>query len=152
MKFSLLAAKEVVKMITSAAVSGENFINKKIFPFHCFSHVSQNSATVETNIVDCRHDDVIKWKHFPRYWPFVKGIHRWGHRCISLIKASDADLWCFLWPAPEQTAEQTIETPVNLRRHRAHYDVTIMVSPKWSLIHGSRSSLIETWPEEQRDI
>ena len=20
------------------------------------------------------HDDVIKWKHFPRYWPFVKGI------------------------------------------------------------------------------
>ena len=21
------------------------------------------------------HDDVIKWKHFPRYWPFVRGIH-----------------------------------------------------------------------------
>ena len=21
-------------------------------------------------------DDVIKWKHFPRYWPFVRGIHR----------------------------------------------------------------------------
>ena len=24
----------------------------------------------------CHHDDVIKWKHFPRYWPFVRGIHR----------------------------------------------------------------------------
>ena len=23
------------------------------------------------------HDDVIKWEHFPRYWPFVRGIHRW---------------------------------------------------------------------------
>ena len=23
------------------------------------------------------NDDVIKWKHFPRYWPFVRGIHRW---------------------------------------------------------------------------
>ena len=23
------------------------------------------------------HDDFIKWKHFPRYWPFVRGIHRW---------------------------------------------------------------------------
>ena len=23
------------------------------------------------------HDDVIKWKHFPCYWPFVRGIHRW---------------------------------------------------------------------------
>ena len=22
------------------------------------------------------HDDVIKWKRFPRYWPFVRGIHR----------------------------------------------------------------------------
>ena len=22
------------------------------------------------------NDDVIKWKHFPRYWPFVLGIHR----------------------------------------------------------------------------
>ena len=21
-------------------------------------------------------DDVIKWKHFPHYWPFVRGIHR----------------------------------------------------------------------------
>ena len=30
-------------------------------------------------------DDVIKWKHFPRYWPFVRGIHRWPanspHKC-----------------------------------------------------------------------
>ena len=23
------------------------------------------------------HDDVIKWKHFLRYWPLVRGIHRW---------------------------------------------------------------------------
>ena len=22
-------------------------------------------------------DDVIKWKYYPRYWPFVRGIHRW---------------------------------------------------------------------------
>ena len=43
------------------------------------------------------HDDVIKWKQFPRYWPFVRGIHRSGR---------DAD---------------------DLRRHRAHYDVTVMM-------------------------
>ena len=23
------------------------------------------------------NNDVIKWKHFPRYWPFVRGIHQW---------------------------------------------------------------------------
>ena len=22
------------------------------------------------------HDDVIKWKHFPHHWPFVRGIHQ----------------------------------------------------------------------------
>ena len=45
------------------------------------------------------HDDVIKWKHFPRNWPFVWGIHR--SRWIPPTKASDAELWCFLWCASE---------------------------------------------------
>ena len=45
------------------------------------------------------HDDVIKWKHFPRYWPFVRGIHR--STVNSRTKASDAELWCFLWSASE---------------------------------------------------
>ena len=35
-----------------------------------------------------------------------------GHRLIPLTKASDAELWCFLWSVPEQTVKQTIETPV----------------------------------------
>ena len=35
-----------------------------------------------------------------------------GHGWIPLTKASDAELWYFLWSAPEQTVEQTIEMPV----------------------------------------
>ena len=35
-----------------------------------------------------------------------------GHRWIPLTKASDAELSCFLWSAPEQTVWQTIMTPV----------------------------------------
>ena len=35
-----------------------------------------------------------------------------GHRRIPLTKASDAELWCFLWSTPEQTVGQTIRTPV----------------------------------------
>ena len=46
------------------------------------------------------HDDVIKWKHFPRYWPFVRGIHR-SPANSPHTKASEAELWCFLWSAPE---------------------------------------------------
>ena len=50
------------------------------------------------------YDDVIKWKHFPRYWLFVRGILR--------TMARDAELWCFLWSAPEPTVEETNETLV----------------------------------------
>ena len=46
------------------------------------------------------HDDVIKWKHFPR--------DRW----ITLTKANDAELWCLLWFAPEIPVKQTIGTPL----------------------------------------
>ena len=45
------------------------------------------------------HDDVIKWKHVPRYWPIARGIHR--SPGIPRTKASDAELWCFLWSGPE---------------------------------------------------
>ena len=45
------------------------------------------------------YDDVVKWKYLSRY--------RW----IPLTKARDVKLWCFLWSAPKQTAEQIIETP-----------------------------------------
>ena len=45
------------------------------------------------------HDDVIKWKHFPRYWPFVRGIHRW------LVNSPYKGQWrgalMFLWFASE---------------------------------------------------
>ena len=46
------------------------------------------------------HDDVMKWKYFPRYWPYVRGIHR--SRWFPRTKASDAGLWCFIWSAPEK--------------------------------------------------
>ena len=35
-------------------------------------------------------------------------VHRW----IPRTKACEAELWCFLWSAPEPTLEQTMETPV----------------------------------------
>ena len=47
-----------------------------------------------------------------------------GYRSIPLTKASDAELWCFLLSAPEQTVEYKIETLVTrdalaliIRRH-----------------------------------
>ena len=70
------------------------------------------------------HDDVIKWKHFPRYWLFVRGIHRstvnsphkgqWrGALMFSLIC-----VWINGWVNNREAGD--------LRRHCAHYDVTVM--------------------------
>ena len=77
-----------------------------------------DSITVVVSV----HDDVIKWKHFPRYWPFVRGIHR--SRWIPHTIARDAELWCFLlawlndWVNSRKAGD--------LRRHRGHYDVNVM--------------------------
>ena len=72
------------------------------------------------------HDNVIKWKHFPRYWPFVWGIHpspvnsphkdQWhGTLMLSLICA-----WIKGWLNNGEAGD--------LRRHCAHNDVTVMES------------------------
>ena len=71
------------------------------------------------------HDDVIKWKHFPRYWPFVRGIHR------SPVNSPHKGQWrgALMFPlicAWINISANTREAG-NLRRHRAHYDVTVMV-------------------------
>ena len=71
-----------------------------------------------------QHDDVIKWKHFPRYWPFVRGIHRspvnsphkgqWrGALMFSLIC-----VWINGWVNNREAGD--------LRRNQAHYDVIVM--------------------------
>ena len=36
---------------------------------------------------DAIHDDVIKWRHFPRYWPIARGIHR------SLVNSPHKGQW-----------------------------------------------------------
>ena len=80
---------------------------------------------------NCRvdiHDDVIKWKHFPRYWPFVQGIH-------PLTKASDAELWCFLWSAPRINGWVNNREAGDLRRYRAHYDVILMLYIDYTVLY-----------------
>ena len=52
--------------------NGLLFITKDVLSCHtCMCHHILAQLVLLT-----QHDDVIKWKHFPRYWPFVRGIHR----------------------------------------------------------------------------
>ena len=57
-----------------------------------------------------------------------------GHRWIPLMGASDAELWRFLWPAPQQTVKTNNGDADYLRRHRSHHDVTAMLFMKLKLI------------------
>ena len=66
------------------------------------------------------HDDVIKWKHFPRYWPFVQGIHRWPVN--SLHKGQ----WCGALMFSLICAWMNREAG-DLRHHGAHYGVFVML-------------------------
>ena len=85
------------------------------------------------------HDDVIKWKHFPRHWPFVRGIHRSSvnsthkgqRRGTFVVSLSCA--WTNDWVNNRDAAD--------LRRRRAYYDVTVMYV---MLFSGSSSVHIRT--------
>ena len=70
------------------------------------------------------HDDVIKWKHFPCYWPFVRGIHR------SLVYSSHKSQWrgvlMFSFICAWTNGWVNTLDAGDLRRYRAHYDVTVM--------------------------
>ena len=44
-------------------------------PFSSWNSTMANKQTVISEIVT-EHDNVMKWKYFPRYWSFVRGIHR----------------------------------------------------------------------------
>ena len=93
--------------------------------------IDRRSVEVSVCLSDCLfvcsvrlHDDVIKWKHFPRNWPFVREIHRspvnfpykgqWrGALMFSLIYA-----WMNDWVNNREAGD--------LRRQHGHYDVIVM--------------------------
>ena len=52
-----------------------------------------------------------------------------GDRWFPPTKASDAELWCFLLSAPCINGWVNNGDACDLRRRRAHYDVTVMLYP-----------------------
>ena len=71
------------------------------------------------------HDNVIKWKHFPRYWPLVRGSHWPSVNSLYKGQWREAFMLSFIcawingWVNNLETGD--------LRRHRAHYGVTLMI-------------------------
>ena len=72
------------------------------------------------------HDDVIKWKHFLRYWTFVWGIHRSPVNSLHKGQWSGALMLSLICAWINGLANN--REAGDLRRHRAHYDVIVMIS------------------------
>ena len=70
------------------------------------------------------HDDVIKWKHFPRYWPLCREFT--GPRWIPHKKASDAEFWSFFLICTRINGWVNNREAGNLSCRCAHSDVTVM--------------------------
>ena len=75
-----------------------------------------------------RHDDVIKWKHFPRNWPFVRGIHR--SPMNSQHKGQWREALMFSLICARITGWVNNGEAGDLLRYRAHSDV-IVIEAKW---------------------
>ena len=106
--------------------SGTNF-SEMLIEIHTFllkkMHVKISSVKRRPFCLGL-HDDIIKWKNFLRYWPFVRGIHRspvnsphmgqwWGALIFSLIC-----VWINSWVNNHEAGD--------LRCYHAHYDVRVM--------------------------
>ena len=70
------------------------------------------------------HDDVIKWKHFPRYWPFVWGIHRLPVNSPHKGQWRGALIFSLIWPW--MSGQVNNGEAGDLRHHRINNDVTVM--------------------------
>ena len=72
------------------------------------------------------HDDVIKWKHFSRYWRFVRGTHQ------STVDSPHKGQWRIaLMPSlicASTNGCANNRNAGNLTRRRAYYDLSVMVS------------------------
>ena len=79
-----------------------------------------NSYHNSANHSSANHDDVIKWKHFPRYWPFVRFPVNSPHKgpLRGALMFSLICVWINGWVNNGDAGD--------LRRYRAHYDVTVM--------------------------
>ena len=98
------------------------------------------------------HDDVIKWNYFPRYWPFVRGIHRWPMGKVnSPHKGQLHGALMFSLICARMNGWVNNRGVNYLRRHRAHYDVTVMWvmrENRWICsLEGPRNFHHKVWDE-----
>ena len=79
------------------------------------------------------HDDVIQWKHFSRYWPFLRRIHQSPVDCPHKGQWRGAMIVSLICALKNNWANN--RDAGDLRHRRAHYDVTVISLPRVGCYH-----------------
>ena len=91
-----------------------------------FLFVSEVSVSISIRY-ECHQLGSSLWSHQFETFSALLALNAGNRRWIPLTKASDAESWCFLWFAPWINGWVNNSEAGDLRRHRAHYDVTNVV-------------------------
>ena len=103
-------------------------------------------------------DDVIKWKHFLRYWPFVRGFHQ------SLVNFPHKGQWraalMFSMICVRINGWVNNRMADDLRRYCVHYDVIVIITRNlknrvhiWTTMHKWVMNIqYQTWIAQGRFI
>ena len=110
----------------------------------CYILVQVMTVVVQHHAIIRTYDDtdVIKWKHFPRYWPFVWGIHRSPVNSLqkgkwrgALIFLSLICVWIYGWENNREAGD--------LRHYSVHFEVIVMNANLLPNMHiGTHSSKV----------
>ena len=87
------------------------------------------------------HDDVIKWKHFLRYWPFVRGIHRSPVNSPQNVQWRRTLMFSLIWAWINRWVNNC--TAGDLRRSLSIHDVIVM---------EALQSCVKGWMKSMHDI
>ena len=124
----------------------------------------------------CLHGDVIKWKHFSRYWPFVQGIHL--HCLISYLPglyhlhlklhsglASRAFMFYFILWAPGHCViyHRKIYFELRIRKFKFRNIWGVTICPLDSITAANATdrlrhtqawcmTIVDTFPTEYKDL
>ena len=126
---------------TTSPIITQDSMNRELYSHPSFSGY-------QWFCVPCMHDDVIKWKYFPRYWYFVRRIHR--SPIDSPHKGQCRRAYIFSLICARTNGWADSRDASDLRRHRAHYGDILMGSN--DIIPNSHWGLIRSLATLSSDI
>ena len=121
LKLNALSVDHCIYFLSTCTLDIDIFFNYSFLDYCCVRGIMSH-VPVCSNHCGSHGDVSWLWLHqmetFPRYWPFVRGIHRSPVNVTRSLDFSLLSVWTNDWVNKWDAGD--------LRCHRAHYDVTVI--------------------------